>query len=61
MLVNNENENTVKYGVFVDGKMIYSSAVQLMAENFRNTLPEDQRADAQVKPVTTSGKEILLG
>lgn len=68
MLLNDSNVS-VDYAVMVDGKIIFKTsssgsgtvAKQIVAENYKEQLPEDVRARAVVVPVTNTGKQVLFG
>lgn len=55
-------DNTVYYVVKVNGVEITPKwPDRMMAENSLLSLPDDQRILAEVVPVTTDGKQMLLG
>ncbi|MDF2435393.1 MAG: hypothetical protein JWP44_5024 [Mucilaginibacter sp.] len=57
----NDNVNTVEYAVMVDGKVLFKSSAKVLAENYRNNLPENDKAKASINPVTKDDKQILFG
>lgn len=56
------NENpTVKYRVVLNGQVLQEAPSQMLAEQFIMTLSEEQRAKAQVVPITEGGQQVLFG
>lgn len=53
--------NTVEYAVILEGVTVYKSVNRLVAENFKNNLPLDERNKANIIPVTQTGQQVLLG
>ena len=54
-------DNQIEYAVLIEGVTVYKSSNKLVAENYRNNLPEDERAKAKVIPLLENGKQVLLG
>ena len=54
-------DNNIEYAVLVEGVTVYKSSNKLVAENYRNNLPESDRLKAKILPITNEGKQILLG
>lgn len=54
-------DNAIEYAVLVEGVTVYRSSNKLVAENYRNNLPESDRLKASVIPLTNTGKQVLLG
>ena len=52
---------TVKYRVILAGQVLKEAPSQMLAEQFIMTLSEEQRAKAQVVPVTEGGQQLLFG
>ena len=50
----------IEYAVLLEGKEIFKSSAKLVAENYKNNLPLDERTKATVVP-TAGGKQVLLG
>jgi len=54
--------DVVYYVVKVNGVPVSTTFTErMMAEMAKNNLPEEQKMIAEVVPVTTEGKQVLLG
>ena len=57
----NENETELKYIVKVNGQVRTAPLVKQLAETALQSLPENEKAIAELVPVTAGGQELLLG
>ena len=55
-----DNQNNIEYSVVVDGKVLFTSAIRMLAENYKNGLTPGCKEKAVVVP-TTGGKQVLWG
>lgn len=55
-----ENE-TIRFRVLLEDKVLTEVTNLLLAENYMMGLPEDQRSKARIVPMTPEGKQILFG
>lgn len=56
------NENPTMYNVLVNGSVVARNLPShMIAENVVASLTTEQRAVAQIVPVTVSGQQILFG
>ena len=57
-----DENNSVKFTIRLpNGTKVGNYPSQPLAETAMMSLPEDQRVGATVVPITTDGKEVLLG
>jgi len=57
-----DDMDVVYYVVKVNGVAVSTRFTErMMAEMAKNNLPEEQKMLAEVVPVTTDGKQVLLG
>lgn len=56
-----EQTQSLKYRVVVAGRTLNESFTQQLAEQFIATLAPEQRALAEIVPVTNEGKQVLMG
>lgn len=57
-----DDMDVVYFVVQVNGVAVSTKfSERMMAEMARNGLPEEQRMLAEIVPVTTDGKQVLLG
>jgi len=57
-----DDMNVVHYVVKVNGVEVSTRfGERMMAEMAKSNLPEEQKMIAEVVPVTTDGKQVLLG
>jgi len=57
-----DDMDVVYYVIKVNGVAVSTTfAEKLVAEMAKNNLPEEQRLLAEVVPVTSDGKQVLLG
>lgn len=61
-MLTNDDPTVVQYVIKVNGIPVSAPfGDKMLAEMARNNLPEEQRMIAEVVPVTSDGKQILLG
>jgi hypothetical protein len=61
-VLTNDDPNVVQYVIKVNGVPVSAPfGDKMLAEMAKNNLPEEQRMIAEVVPITTDGKQILLG
>lgn len=54
--------DSTKYSIVVQGRVVSTNlATRNLAEAVILTLPADQRAIAEIVPVTAEGKQVLFG
>jgi hypothetical protein len=55
-----DNQTNIEYSVVVEGKVLFTSSIKMIAENYRNNLTPESKAKAVVVP-TSGGKQVLFG
>lgn len=53
--------DNIRYNVVDGDNVLRECASVLLAENFISTLSEEMQAKVNIVPVTTDGKQILMG
>tara|TARA_S200002703_G_scaffold152863_1_gene153773 strand:+ start:224 stop:409 length:186 start_codon:yes stop_codon:yes gene_type:complete len=55
-----ENES-IKYRVVLDNRVLAERTSELLAEQFVATLTPEQQSNVNIIPITEGGKQVLLG
>ena len=56
-----DNDDNIKYQVVVNGSVLAERSSKHLAESFISQLTTEQQNIANIVPITSDGKQILLG